>query len=106
MTQIKNSQVNIRFSEEEYIQVQQRAKANDMTITAYLRERIFFDAPLTEQNSFEFKVLKVLGFCAGILTALSDEKFNDKEKQELVQTEINKILISIGIDPQKAKKKI
>ena len=103
----RNITVGIKVSQKEYNFLEKQAKENSMTIPQYVREVIFFDncQPAIEQNSFQFKVLRLLSFCSGILALLSDKSFTTEEEQKLLKSEINKITSSIGIDPDTIKKK-
>jgi hypothetical protein len=71
---MKNSRVKnltIRVSEEEYNFIQKKAQENRQSPSSYLREKVFFDIPRTEYNSFEYKVLRMLSYCTGISSAIA-----------------------------------
>ena len=102
----KNKKVTIKFSEKEYKQIQKKSEENCLPISSYIRERIFFDAPIIERYSFEFKVLKALSFCAAALAELCAKFLTTKAENEAFIKRFRKIAIENGIDPDKVKKEM
>lgn len=98
MTNSKNRRITIRFSEEQYRELSKQAKDSNMDLAFYIREKIFFDAPQIEQNSFEFKMLKSVSYCVGAIRGMMNLKLalsaNDKK---IIDEEILKIMTANGL---------
>ncbi len=93
----KTKSLTIKLSQEEYEVLQQKAKNNNMPLATYVRERIFYDVPHLEKHSTEFKLLKTISYCAGILSKMADIKFeSDKDKKSL-QEEIDVFMVGNGV---------
>lgn len=95
----KNKNLVVRLSQEEHEQIEQRAQNNEMSLSAYVREKIFFDAPILEKSSPNFKILRTVSYCAGVLSKLADNSFDNEEKKDLEQ-QIKKIMSSNGVAPK------
>ncbi|MDA0902327.1 MAG: hypothetical protein O3B09_02825 [Proteobacteria bacterium] len=93
----KNKNLVVRLSQEEYELIEQKAKNNDMSVSSYAREKIFYDTPILERSSPEFKMLKTISYCAGVLGKIADRDFKNEEKKKLEQ-EIKKIMSANGIE--------
>ncbi len=96
MTNSKNRRITIRFSEEQYKDLSKQAKSSNMDLALYIRERIFFDAPQIEQNSFEFKMLKSVSYCVGAIKAMMDLKLKNEDKK-IINDEILRVMIVNGL---------
>ena len=88
---MKNSRIKnltIRVSEEEYNFIQKKAQESRQSPSSYLREKIFFDIPQTEYNSFEYKVLRMLSYCTGISSAVALEtpSINQEGQKQIKET--------------------
>ena len=94
---IKNKILNIRLPEEDYLMLQDRAQVNNMSVAKYVRERIFYDIPQIEHNSFEFKTIKGISYCVGTLAALIRHNL-PKPAQLEAEDEARRIMIKNGID--------
>ena len=104
MTDNKTKKVTIRFSEEQYKDLLKQAKSSNMDLAFYIRERIFFDAPQIEQNSFEFKMLKSISYCVGALKGMMDLKLNTEDKAT-INDEILRIMIVNGLKESQVRVK-
>ncbi len=105
MTSPRIKNLALKVSQEEYQLAQEKAKDNNMSLSSYLRARIFIDQAPTEYNSFEFTTIKTISYCAAILSKIVSKEFNDQELEEL-KSKIKEIMTSNGIDPNQAKPKI
>jgi predicted DNA-binding protein len=77
----KDKMLNIRVSTEEYEILQQKAKNNEMQISTYIREKIFFDIPHLEKYSFEYKALKDISYLVGAMAIISQDQKEDVVKE-------------------------
>lgn len=100
----KDKKVTIRFSGEQYDELTTQAKANGMDLANYIRERVFFDAPQIEQNSFEFKMLKSVSYCVGAIRGMVDLKLSKADKK-VVSDEVSRIMNYNGIKVPNTKTK-
>jgi len=94
----KNRSLVIRLSEEEYEDLKQKADNNEMPISSYAREKIFFDAPALEKSSTEFKILKTISYCAGVLGKMSEIQFSSNQDQKSLEAGIKEVMASNGIN--------
>ena len=99
----KTKRVTIKFSEEEYKILQNKSEENCMPVASYIREKIFFDAPIIKKHSFEFRVLKTLSFCAAVLVEVC-KKFLSNKENEAVMDSFQKIAAENGLNPDEIKK--
>jgi len=97
MSDPKSRRITIRFSEDEYFDLQKKASMNSVDLSTYARERVLFDTPKLEQQSFEFKMLKGISYCVGMLSAVSELKLSDEEL-DWAQEEIFRIMKINGIN--------
>ncbi len=102
MSNIKTKKITIRFSEEQYKDLLHQAKSSNMDLAFYIRERIFFDEPQIEQNSFEFKMLKSISYCVGVLKGMTDLKLNSEDKSA-ISDEILRIMMANGLKESQVK---
>ncbi len=105
MSGAKTKHITIKFSEKEYDAVLQRASSNNMPLATYVRERIFFDIPQIEHQSFEFKMLKNVSYCVGSLMAFGKLKLSDEDRG-FVADEIMRVMKSNGLDENLVRAKI
>ena len=97
MSEVKNIPITIKFSESEYQSLQNQASVNGLPLATYARERILFDVPQIEHQSFEFKVLKALSYCVGMLSTVGNSKLSEEEITE-VDEEAARIMKANGLD--------
>ncbi len=104
MSEARNKRLTIRFSDEEYESLMDKAKNNNMDFTTYVRERIFFDAPQIEQNSFEFKALKSISYLVGMVRGIADLKLSlSTTEKENIDKEITRIMTSNGLNESQVR---
>jgi predicted DNA-binding protein len=94
----KSKSLFIRLSEEEYEILKKRADNNEMPLASYAREKIFFDAPNLEKGSAEFKILKAVSYCAGVLGKMSEVQFSSNQDQKSLEETIKEVMASNGIN--------
>lgn len=104
MSEAKNKRVTIRFSEEEYYDLQKKASSNKMDLSTYARERVLFDVPKIEHQSFEYKVLKGISYCVGLLSTAASLKLSEEEMTE-AEEEAVRIMKANGLDEDLIKSK-
>ncbi len=87
----RTKRLDIRLSIEEYEVIEQRAKNNNLPITTYARERLFYDVPHLEKHSFEYKALKGISYMVGAIRVMT------QDQKEEVLTEARIIMEKNGI---------
>ena len=97
MSEVKNRPLTIKFSESEYQLLQNQASVNGLPLATYARERILFDVPQIEHQSFEYKVLKGISYCVGMLSTVGNAKLSEEEIIE-VDEEAARIMKANGLD--------
>jgi len=97
MSEAKTKLITIKFSQTEYQNLLQKASLSNLPLATYARERVLFDTPKLEQQSFEFKMLKGISYCVGMLSAVSELKLSDEEL-DWAQEEIFRIMKINGIN--------
>ena len=105
MSEVKTKLISARVSQEEYDLIVEKASMNNMPLSKYIRERILFDIPQIEHQSFEFKALKGISYCAGILATAINLKLTPQEK-ETAEQEAIRIMITNGLDEKLIRTKI
>lgn len=105
MSEAKNKRITIRFSEEEYYDLQKKASSNKMDLSTYARERVLFDVPKIEHQSFEFKMLKGISYCVGLLSTAASFKLSEEEMTE-AEEEAVRIMKANGLDENLIKSKV
>lgn len=104
MSETKTKPLTIKFSQREYQLLQERASANNMPLSTYAREKILFDVPQIEHHSFEFKTLKGISYCVGILSTFCNLKLSEQEMED-AEKEAKRIMIANGLDENFIKQK-
>ena len=104
MSEAKNKRITIRFSADEYYDLQKKASLNNMDLSTYARERVLFDVPKIEHQSFQYKVLKGVSYCVGILSTAASLKLSEEEMTE-AEEEAVRIMKANGLDEDMIKSK-
>lgn len=97
MNSPRNKNLSLKVSKEEYDLIEKKAKENNTSLSNYLRERVFYDVPNIEPYSFEFKMLKSISYCTGILAYLSKVQLSETDRIE-AEKEAGRIMKSNGLD--------
>jgi len=105
MSEIKKKPVTIKFSETEYKLLREKASKSNLPLATYARERILFDIPQIEHQSFEFKVLKGLSYCVGLLATTANLKLSNDEISE-IEEEASRVMKANGLDENMIKPNI
>lgn len=90
--------VGVRLSKEEHEILKSKANKNKMTISKYIKERVFFDDVINKNNSLDFKILRTVSYCAGVLSKMADVQLSSDQEQEELKEEIKEIMTTNGIN--------
>jgi|TARA_Y100000389_G_scaffold203534_1_gene252221 hypothetical protein len=104
----KTKTLSIRVSDQEYLEIEIKAKENKMAISEYIRERLFFDFDQLEdndykKNSFETNVIKAMSYCTAALTLMTNKTLDSNERDSLIKESIS-IMKSCGLKENIIKK--
>jgi hypothetical protein len=88
----RTKRLDIRLNIEEYEAIEQKAKKNNLPITTYAREKLFYDIPHLEKHSFEYKALKGISYMVGAIRVMTQD-----QKEEVIK-EVRVIMEKNGIE--------
>ena len=88
--------ISIRFSEEEHQILQQKSQENQMNISQYIKERLFQDNLISDENSFEYKTTKTINVIHALVAVMAKDTLTD-ERHNLAVSEAKRLIKKNGI---------